>query len=67
MATRDPMDLDLERRIAEEDAEPGVTAIIRPGEPEPTGPRPREGLGPRYTNPAGFPASAAGSAGEKGG
>ncbi len=54
MATRDPMDLDLERRIAEEDAEPGVTAIIHPGEPEPTGPRPRDGLGPRYTNPGRF-------------
>ncbi len=54
MRKRDPMDLDLERRIAEEDAEPDVTCILHRDAPQPTGPRPSKGQGPRYTNPGRF-------------
>jgi hypothetical protein len=54
MKTRDPMDLELERRIAEEDAEPDVTCIFHRDMPQPIGPRPRDGQIRRHTNPGRF-------------
>ncbi len=54
MKTRDPMDLDLERRIAEEDAKPDVTYIWHRDAPRPIWPRPSGGQGPRSTIPGRF-------------
>ena len=46
------MDLELERRIAEEDAEPDVTCILHRDAPPSTGPRPSDGQESRYTSPS---------------